>query len=293
MRALLLLMLCIGAFAHQRVHMDEVTALTFRKGKMTTARRSSPIPQMNCVGGSAMGRYMPETMQCTRVGSAGGTDVQWKCTAELGAEYRLGQTQVSCEGFEYAEDPYILKGSCGVEFTLETTGRSSGSSYGGGYQYGQGKYSSSHSYDDGSSSGWGTILIIAGIVFAVIYFAKRNQPGGAFGGGGGGGGGGGYDARPGFGGGGGGGYGGGYGGGGCSPGYGGGGFFSGRPGFWSGLAGGSMLGYMMGGGGGYRSRYPTYGSGAGYSGGGFGGGGFGGGGGGTHSSSGFGGTSRR
>lgn len=28
--------------------------------------------------------------------------------------YRFGDIDVSCEGYDYADDPYILKGSCGV-----------------------------------------------------------------------------------------------------------------------------------------------------------------------------------
>ena len=28
--------------------------------------------------------------------------------------YRFGKIEVSCEGYDYAEDEYILRGSCGV-----------------------------------------------------------------------------------------------------------------------------------------------------------------------------------
>ena len=28
--------------------------------------------------------------------------------------YRFGKLEVSCEGYNYPEDPYILRGSCGV-----------------------------------------------------------------------------------------------------------------------------------------------------------------------------------
>jgi len=34
--------------------------LTLYQGKMTTGRRSSPIPQIKCVGGSAQGQFNPE-----------------------------------------------------------------------------------------------------------------------------------------------------------------------------------------------------------------------------------------
>jgi hypothetical protein len=28
--------------------------------------------------------------------------------------YRFGKVEVTCEGFEHPDDPYILRGSCGV-----------------------------------------------------------------------------------------------------------------------------------------------------------------------------------
>ena len=28
--------------------------------------------------------------------------------------YQFGSMQVTCEGYEYPDDPYVLKGSCGV-----------------------------------------------------------------------------------------------------------------------------------------------------------------------------------
>merc|ERR1712166_1533432 len=35
--------------------------------------------------------------------------------------YRFGETTVVCEGYDYPDDPYILTGSCSVEYTLELT----------------------------------------------------------------------------------------------------------------------------------------------------------------------------
>jgi hypothetical protein len=37
--------------------------LTLYQGKMTTGRRSSPIPQLKCVGGSAQGQFNPEVTE--------------------------------------------------------------------------------------------------------------------------------------------------------------------------------------------------------------------------------------
>lgn len=35
--------------------------------------------------------------------------------------YRFGRIEVSCEGYSHPDDAYILKGSCGLEYTLELT----------------------------------------------------------------------------------------------------------------------------------------------------------------------------
>lgn len=36
-------------------------------------------------------------------------------------EYRFGKISVSCEGYDYAEDNYVLAGSCGLEYTIDLT----------------------------------------------------------------------------------------------------------------------------------------------------------------------------
>jgi hypothetical protein len=50
-----------------------------------------------------------------------GNDIQWACEADLDEKYRFGKLEVVCEGYENALDPYILKGSCGLEYNLELT----------------------------------------------------------------------------------------------------------------------------------------------------------------------------
>jgi hypothetical protein len=48
-------------------------------------------------------------------------DIQWTCTASLPEEFKLGSTEVICEGYDSPDDPYVLKGSCGVEYRLVLT----------------------------------------------------------------------------------------------------------------------------------------------------------------------------
>ena len=49
-------------------------------------------------------------------------------------EFKFGKIQVGCEGYDYPDDPYILAGSCGLEYTIDLTGvKSSQTGGGGGY----------------------------------------------------------------------------------------------------------------------------------------------------------------
>ncbi|KAN0041499.1 hypothetical protein ACTFIV_004040 [Dictyostelium citrinum] len=103
-----------------KILLKDVEVLTLKPGEMTKARRSSPIQQMECIGGTAKKEVQlyPKTIQCYNMGT-NGIDVQWKCEATLDSTVRLGTIDVSCEGYSYPEDPYITVGSCGVFYELE------------------------------------------------------------------------------------------------------------------------------------------------------------------------------
>ncbi|CAL8132369.1 unnamed protein product [Orchesella dallaii] len=38
--------------------------------------------------------------------------------------FKFGNISVNCEGYDYPTDPYILKGSCGLSYTLDWAGQS-------------------------------------------------------------------------------------------------------------------------------------------------------------------------
>lgn len=55
-----------------RVKLHDVNVLTLRHGHMTNGRRSAPVPQMTCVGGSAgCSAFVPKVVQCHNRGSDG------------------------------------------------------------------------------------------------------------------------------------------------------------------------------------------------------------------------------
>ncbi|PYH48219.1 DUF1183 domain protein [Aspergillus saccharolyticus JOP 1030-1] len=104
--------------------LSRVHSLTLRANRLTTSRRVSPIPQLKCIGPSKRicNLYPIETMRCTNEGyDYDEEDVQWTCTASLPPEFKLGSTDVVCEGYRDADDKWVLKGSCGVEYRLLLT----------------------------------------------------------------------------------------------------------------------------------------------------------------------------
>ena len=79
---------------------------------------------IQCRGGTAgCGAFVPEVVQCYNRGSDG-LDVQWECKTDMDNKYRFGKISVSCEGYDYPDDPYILAGSCGLDYTIDRVGNS-------------------------------------------------------------------------------------------------------------------------------------------------------------------------
>ncbi|KAL9007224.1 MAG: hypothetical protein Q9188_000027 [Gyalolechia gomerana] len=192
----------------EKILLSKVQTLTLRHGMKTSHRRVSAVPQLKCIGGNARGLYDVDIMRCKNQGSDyDDQNIQWTCTASLPSEFKLGTTDVICEGYESSHDPYVLKGSCGVEYRLILT------------DIGEQKYghrTRGNLYHDGMEDSAGSQLgsVLFGIVFIgvlgwIVYsavFGNRAERGnnrgprfpwggGGWGGwGGGGGGGGGYGA---------------------------------------------------------------------------------------------------
>jgi hypothetical protein len=106
----------------KKVKLKNIQTLTFKKGKQTTFRRIDPISQLKCVRGNGCSypKFLPNVVQCVNMGSDG-DDIQWKCSAEMESDFHFGETTVICEGFDYPDDPFILQGSCGLEYELFKT----------------------------------------------------------------------------------------------------------------------------------------------------------------------------
>lgn len=109
------------------VLLSRVKTLTLRgHGALTTHRRVPAVPQASCVSDPSLCRLADrhvDAVRCANVGSSygGPDDVEWACTALLPEELRLGTTDVVCEGYSSPDDPYVLRGSCGVRYTVALT----------------------------------------------------------------------------------------------------------------------------------------------------------------------------
>nr|CAB3265863.1 store-operated calcium entry-associated regulatory factor-like [Phallusia mammillata] len=151
-----------------KVLLRDVSAITLYPNRMTTGRRSSPVPQMKCVGGTAgCSKFTPSVVQCKNVGSDG-FDVQWECKADMDDSYRFGKIQVSCEGYNHPNDPYVLKGSCGLEYTIDLTeaGQKRHQNSWNSYYQPSKQYSS-------SVGGGGSWFIFFIIVFAIVFLIRK------------------------------------------------------------------------------------------------------------------------
>ncbi|XP_018413401.1 PREDICTED: store-operated calcium entry-associated regulatory factor [Nanorana parkeri] len=165
-----------GWSQNDRVLLKDIQAITLYSDRYTNARRSSPIPQLKCIGGNAGCSAMtPQVVQCHNRGWDG-IDVQWECKVDMDNAYRFGKIEVSCEGFDYPNDPYVLSGSCGLEYTLELTeeGRKrsqNGNSFGGsGYSK---SWNSQSPYD---GSGVIVFLVLLGLAYGVYKLFLSTPP---------------------------------------------------------------------------------------------------------------------
>lgn len=130
--ALFFSLMSVGWTDLSAVQLTKIDSITFRSGKKTIGRRLSTVPQLKCIDGGTAGCNMfltPRVVQCKNMGSAG-IDVHWKCHSDdMGSvksewdsySLRFGEIYVSCEGYTHDEDPFVLIGSCALEYSLDWT----------------------------------------------------------------------------------------------------------------------------------------------------------------------------
>ncbi|KAK9472004.1 uncharacterized protein V1510DRAFT_418379 [Dipodascopsis tothii] len=108
-------------------------------------------------------------MQCYNMGLGEGGDVEWRCEADIPGDLRLGRTDVTCEGYDYPDDPYVLRGSCGVEYRLQVL---PGGRVGGGRRQAP-KLAGA---DDDDDPGYWPLVIVAALALALFWVTRNGTP---------------------------------------------------------------------------------------------------------------------
>lgn len=148
---LILVSLCSAAATnHKKVLLKDVDTLVLREGHMTTGRRSNPVSQLTCLGDC---RGKPDVVVCKNIGSDG-KDAVWECTADVvDGDFLSSSMDVSCEGWDNPDDPYILAGSCGLTYRLKQ-------------KYAPTKTSSNNDPGENALGSLLTIMLICGLLMA-------------------------------------------------------------------------------------------------------------------------------
>lgn len=120
--ALFVVLYSSTVFSFEKVLMRDIKVLVFNKGAYTIGRHNSRIPQLNYIGGNGKAHiHKVNSIQCRNHGYDG-RDIIWDCAADIAEDndYKiiLGKRYISCEGYEYPGDPYILNESCNIEYLL-------------------------------------------------------------------------------------------------------------------------------------------------------------------------------
>jgi hypothetical protein len=68
-----------NAAAADKVLLTNVKTLTLHAGKSTAGRRSSPVPQLSCLGGCSKVSRQPSTVQCYNRGDDGAGGSVCRC----------------------------------------------------------------------------------------------------------------------------------------------------------------------------------------------------------------------
>ena len=142
---------CTANAFEDKVLLKDVDSLVLSSGKRTTGRRSLPVQQLHCKNNCI---DIPDSVLCKNVG-ADDRDVVWKCQGDLNEGIKFVSLNVICEGYDHKYDPYILSGSCGLEYSLSRSPNTAAAA------------AAAAAEDDGSKGGFGVLIIMVSIIFLV------------------------------------------------------------------------------------------------------------------------------
>lgn len=113
----LLFLSVASSYRGDRILLSDVDSLSFHAGKYTTGFRGPSIPQLKCESGYCS--KGPNNVLCKNQGF-GDKGIVWKCEGfGMTPGYKLRYSDVSCEGYESKNDPFVLAGSCAVLYAVD------------------------------------------------------------------------------------------------------------------------------------------------------------------------------
>ena len=103
--------------AEDKMLISDVDIIVLNNAEMTSGRRAPPVPQLECLRNCY---NTPSEVTCTNNGKSDNGDPIWDCKADLPSSVHFATMNVQCEGYDYPDDPYILKNSCGLSYSLSS-----------------------------------------------------------------------------------------------------------------------------------------------------------------------------
>jgi len=106
-------------YGQDRILLRDIDILLLHKNEWTIGRRNESIPQLNCIGGEAiLESHKIDSIVCKNIGFDD-TNIIWNCTINPITNIKLGSIDILYEGYDYPSDPFILKSSCAIKYTLD------------------------------------------------------------------------------------------------------------------------------------------------------------------------------
>jgi hypothetical protein len=107
-----------------------ITGIAFEPGLTATRVRTANVPRMQCFGNCPSGVLVSAAF-CEQRGVGDSGMPSWKCKGTFSrddgstseTQYRLGNVRVRCEGCSKSGDPDVVKGSCSLQYSIESRSR--------------------------------------------------------------------------------------------------------------------------------------------------------------------------
>lgn len=164
-----------------RIYLPAVSSLFFTVGQYTASRRDLPRPQLNCRIGCEEAEREPTRVDCfnqgleVEAGPESSSDVDWMCHASPPVHgYDIANEVISCEGYAYPGDAYVLRGSCYLTYDLvKVDDANEGESNGAGDEETEADDTNSEDAADEGAFGFGAWVMVVVVVAVVAVVAKK------------------------------------------------------------------------------------------------------------------------